>query len=127
MVLAERNRTSSHLLSPTLPLPPPSWYICALSLVPRPHPLTRRNGLVNQVEFLGLVGACILAMFKIFCGNLLKKSAVTVLENKPKKFDFIHQTVSCWEARDVHRLMCANLVVWCQRQQISVHLQQVYC
>ena len=25
-----------------------------LSLVPRPHPLTRRNGLVNQVEFLGL-------------------------------------------------------------------------
>ena len=27
------------------------------SLVPRPHPLTRRNGLVNQVEFLGLVGA----------------------------------------------------------------------
>jgi len=27
-----------------------------LSLVPRPHPLTRRNGLVNQVEFLGLAG-----------------------------------------------------------------------
>ena len=27
------------------------------SLVPRPHPLTRRNGLVNQVEFLGLVHA----------------------------------------------------------------------
>ena len=24
------------------------------NLVPRPHPLTRRNGLVNQVEFLGL-------------------------------------------------------------------------
>ena len=24
------------------------------SLVPRPHPLTRRNGLVNQVDFLGL-------------------------------------------------------------------------
>ena len=23
-------------------------------LVPRPHPLTRRSGLVNQVEFLGL-------------------------------------------------------------------------
>ena len=28
-----------------------------VSLVPRPHPLTRRNGLVNQVEFLGLVDA----------------------------------------------------------------------
>ena len=27
------------------------------SLVPRPHPLTRRNGLVNQVEFLGLTYA----------------------------------------------------------------------
>ena len=26
-------------------------------LVPRPHPLTRRNGPVNQVEFLGIVGA----------------------------------------------------------------------
>ena len=24
----------------------------AVSLVPRPHPLTRRNGLVNQVKFL---------------------------------------------------------------------------
>ena len=30
-----------------------------VSLVPRPHPLTRRNGLVNQVEFLGLVGALV--------------------------------------------------------------------
>ena len=30
---------------------------CRGSLVPRPHPLTRRNGLVNQVEFLGLAGA----------------------------------------------------------------------
>ena len=27
------------------------------SLVPRPHPLTRRNSLVNQVEFLGLAHA----------------------------------------------------------------------
>ena len=27
------------------------------SLVPRPHPLTRRNGLVNQVKFLGLAQA----------------------------------------------------------------------
>ena len=28
-----------------------------VSLVPRPHPLARRNGLVNQIEFLGLAGA----------------------------------------------------------------------
>ena len=27
--------------------------VCS-SLVPRPHPFTRRNGLVNQVELLGL-------------------------------------------------------------------------
>ena len=27
------------------------------SLIPRPHPLTRRNSLVNQVEFLGLAHA----------------------------------------------------------------------
>ena len=32
------------------------------SLVPRPHPLTRRNGLVNQVEFLGLVHAYFVTM-----------------------------------------------------------------
>ena len=31
--------------------------IVQCSLVPRPHPLTRRNGLVNQVEFLGLAHA----------------------------------------------------------------------
>ena len=39
------------------------------SLVPRPHPLMRRNGLVNQVEFLGLAhtfAQCNLATFKIF-------------------------------------------------------------
>ena len=29
-------------------------YFYVISLVPRPHPLMRRNGLVNQVEFLGL-------------------------------------------------------------------------
>ena len=29
-------------------------YFYIISLVLRPHPLMRRNGLVNQVEFLGL-------------------------------------------------------------------------
>ena len=28
-----------------------------VSLIPRPHPLMRRNGLVNQIKFLGLTGA----------------------------------------------------------------------
>ena len=31
--------------------------ISVSSLVPRPHPLMRRNGLVNQVKFLGLAHA----------------------------------------------------------------------
>ena len=34
----------------------------SISLVPRPHPLPRRNGLVNQVEFLGLAHT--------FCDNV---------------------------------------------------------
>ena len=36
-----------------------AWCCCLLttSLVPSPHPLTRKNGLVNQVKFLGLGGA----------------------------------------------------------------------
>jgi len=32
------------------------WGTYTFSLVPRPHPLMRRNGLVNQVKSLGLVG-----------------------------------------------------------------------
>ena len=39
---------NTHILIIPLPVP---------SLIPRPHPLTRRNGLVNQVEFLGLAHA----------------------------------------------------------------------
>ena len=74
VILAERNRTSSHLLSPTLPLPPPTCYICALSLVPRPHPLMRRNSLVNQVEFLGLAGACIRRLYPSNVQNILRKT-----------------------------------------------------
>ena len=31
--------------------------VSVCSLVPGPHPLTKRNGLVNQVEFLGLADA----------------------------------------------------------------------
>ena len=40
---------------------------CHPSLVPRPHSLTRRNGLVNRVKFLGLgtlLRQCNLATFK---------------------------------------------------------------
>ena len=42
------------------------------SLVPRPHPLMRRNGLVNEAEFLGwhtLLQQCNLATSKTFCGK----------------------------------------------------------
>ena len=48
----------------------------ATSLVPRYHPLMRRNGLMNQVEFLGLAHAFAtnnLATFKPFAFNPLKK------------------------------------------------------
>ena len=44
--------------------------------MPRPHPLTRRNGLVNQVDFLGLAHAlrqCNLASIKIFCSQPAQK------------------------------------------------------
>ena len=53
------------------------------SLIPGPHPLTRRTGLVNQVEFLGLAGAlaqCNLATFKYFAENPLKKGTDTRME-----------------------------------------------
>ena len=42
------------------------------SLVPRPHPLMRKNGLMNLIKFLGLpcfLQQCNLATFKAFCGN----------------------------------------------------------
>ena len=40
-------------------------WLVGFSLVPRPHPLIRRNGLVNHVEFLGLAHA--FATIKPFC------------------------------------------------------------
>ena len=52
---------------------------CSLSFVPRPRPLTRRNSLVNQVEFLGLASMHTvlqqynLATFKTFCGQSSQK------------------------------------------------------
>ena len=55
----------------TLFLQPPTL----VSLVPGPHPLTRRNGLVNQVEFLGLAGALATVV-----ENPLKKSMDTQME-----------------------------------------------
>ena len=44
------------------------------SLVRRPHPLMRRNGLVNQVEFLGLAQAFgTITYSNIFRKTCLKK------------------------------------------------------
>ena len=46
------------------------------SLIPRPHPLMRKNNLVNQVEFIGLamlLRQCNLAAFKTFCGKPAQK------------------------------------------------------
>ena len=48
-----------------------------LSPVPRPHPLTRRNDLMNQVEFLGLCKSVTKQRSKHFAPNLLKKGTGT--------------------------------------------------
>ena len=54
----------------------PQWlmFVCQLvaSLVPRPHPLTRRNSLVNQVEFLGLVHGFATVNFKTHKSRVLE-------------------------------------------------------
>ena len=88
------------------------------SLIPKSHPLMRRN---VQVEFLGLVHTFATMspsnIPNILCQTRSKKrygysngdnnvveEAITdlvirslpLLGNKPKKFDFVHQTVSCW-------------------------------
>ena len=55
--------------------------MCWTSLIPRPHPLTRRNHLVNQVEFLGLVHAfCDNQRSKHFVANPLKKGSDAQME-----------------------------------------------
>ena len=83
------------LLSPPSPIQVSNWgerkqapsltaeFICIVctsnarvSLVPRPHPLTRRNGLVKQVEFLGLAhtfATCNLTTIKTFFGQPAQK------------------------------------------------------
>ena len=92
----------------------------------RPHPLTKRNGLVNQVKFCELAHnfAAVelnLAMIKKICGQPMHSRIVKwrwtnvtvvkkVLNNnyqscnligpyhfKPKEFDFTHKTASHWE------------------------------
>lgn len=100
-----------------VPRPPPN-------LVSRLHPLMRRNSLVNQVEFPGPAHAFCYspAIFKTFCGKLTQKFGYSngddtvvrevlhdnywscnlvgfllLLNNKPKKFDFILRTVSTQE------------------------------
>ena len=50
-----------------------------LSLVPKPHPLMRRNGLVNQIEFLGLVDVFVTVQHFV-ADNPFKKSTDTRME-----------------------------------------------
>ena len=58
-------------------------FILVASLVPRPHPLTRRNGLVNQVKFCELVhNFTTVSPRKQFTLNPLKKGMVTEVETK---------------------------------------------
>ena len=55
------------------------------SLVPRPHPLTRRNGLVNQVEFLGLVHT-FATVSPSNVQNILRHTKVKIFGYRDKKF-----------------------------------------
>ena len=83
---------------------------CHGSLYIVSSPLMRRNSLVNQVKFLGLVHTVATVSQKHFMPNPLKKGTQVDFKNftvvrevvrnnyKPKKFDFVHQTVSRWEA-----------------------------
>ena len=60
-----------------------SLFIVVASLVPRPHPLTRRNGLVNQVKFCELAhNFTTVSPRKQFTLNPLKKGMVTGVEIK---------------------------------------------
>ena len=51
----------------------PPRFRLVIRLVPRPHPLTRRNGLVNQVELLGLAGSLATGNLATFCGKHAQK------------------------------------------------------
>ena len=56
LITAQSFTTTQRLHSYTFTLVDKTVLRSACSLVSRPHPLTRRNGLVNPVEFIGLAG-----------------------------------------------------------------------
>jgi len=71
------------------------------SLIPRPHPLMRRNGLVNQ--FLGLAGA-FATVQPSNIQNILRKTRskkVRILEGRCKIFNVVREVLrnKNWFAR----------------------------
>ena len=63
-----------------------TWPGYEASLIPRPCPVMRKNGLVNQVEFLGLVGTLVTVhCLKHFVSNPLKKNTDVRVEIKNKQ------------------------------------------
>ena len=65
------------------------------SLVPRPHPLMRRNGLVNQVEFLGLAGVLATVYLSNIQNNLRKTHSkkVQILEWRCINFNVVREVL----------------------------------
>ena len=71
---------------------------CKTSLVPRPHPLTRRNSVVDQVEFLGLVHTFATVSPTCTCSNVQDNLTISLaFPTFGEKLDFVHQIVSDWD------------------------------
>ena len=73
-----------------------TWPGYEASLIPRPCPVMRKNGLVNQIEFLGLVGTLVTVhRSKHFVPNPLKKDTDVRVEIKkqPKKITVIRKVL----------------------------------
>ena len=65
---------------------------CYLSLVPRLHPLMRRNSLVNQVEFLGLAHTfATVSPIATFYTKPTQK--VRILKQRPKNLTVVREVL----------------------------------
>ena len=79
------------------------------SLIPRPHSLTRRNGLVSQVKFLRLVRQCHLATFNNYQShNLIGPDyfwGIRFLTAFPDQTIFARKACVGWARDQLHRLI----------------------
>ena len=139
----------SFVVSPSLTISSNTWSLpppALTSLVPRPHPLTRRNSMMNQGLGLAQTFATVL---RSNVENINAKPAqkrygyssrdkwyvintdaaisllLTAFGNKPKKFDSVHQTVSRREARV--GCMGTRLGFHCSRSSWNCVTDSVFC